>query len=185
MPQYSLLLYVVVPVWLLAGFADWLCHRRSHIERTSGATESALHLLLLAEMGIPLLAAIYLQANALVFAVLIVGALLHEATTWFDLRIATSSRRIGVLEQMIHSVLEACPMVILMLVATAEWPQFLALFGLGTEAARFDPVLNEQAPPAAYGVALAVGVALLSVGPYVEELLRARRSPHRLPAENR
>ncbi len=185
MPQYALLLHVVVPAWLLAGFADWLCHRRSQIERTSGAAESALHLLLLAEMGLPLLAAIYLQANALVFALLIAGALVHEATTWLDLRVAMSSRRIGVLEQMIHSVLEACPMVILMLLATAEWPQFVALFGVGSEAPRFDPVLNDQAPSTAYAAALAIGVALLAAGPYAEELLRARRAGHSPAAPNR
>lgn len=176
MPQYTLLLYGVVPAWLLAGLADWLCHRRSHIEATSGATESALHLLLLAEMGIPLLAAIYLETNALVFALLVAGALVHEVTTWFDLRVATSSRVIGVLEQMIHSVLEACPVVIVLLLATAQWSQFTALFGFGSEPPRFDLAAATHAPPAAYSIALAVGVALLAVGPYAEELLRARRS---------
>lgn len=43
-------------VWLVAGFADWLCHRASHIESTTGAKESLIHLLMFAEVGVPLLA---------------------------------------------------------------------------------------------------------------------------------
>jgi CheY-like chemotaxis protein len=29
-------MYVNLPLWLVAGFADYLCHRAAHIERTSG-----------------------------------------------------------------------------------------------------------------------------------------------------
>lgn len=32
----TLLLYFALPLWLLAGFADYLCHRASRIEVTSG-----------------------------------------------------------------------------------------------------------------------------------------------------
>lgn len=45
------LLYFVVRLWTAAGVADWLCHRRGRIEETSGAAESLLHLLMLAEVG--------------------------------------------------------------------------------------------------------------------------------------
>ena len=34
-PTILLLLYFVMPLWLLAGFADWLCHRRSDIAHTA------------------------------------------------------------------------------------------------------------------------------------------------------
>jgi hypothetical protein len=36
----GVLTYFVLPLWLVAGFADYLCHRASHIEQTSGAKES-------------------------------------------------------------------------------------------------------------------------------------------------
>ena len=36
-PTVLILMYFVLPIWLLAGFADWLCHRASHIESTTGA----------------------------------------------------------------------------------------------------------------------------------------------------
>jgi hypothetical protein len=50
-------MYFVLPVWLAAGFADYLCHRASHIELTS---ESLLHLLQFGEMALPILAAMFL-----------------------------------------------------------------------------------------------------------------------------
>src|SRR5205823_4190777 len=62
--QYALM-YFVLPLWLAAGFVDYLCHRASHIETTSGPKESALHLLQFAEMALPTLASIFLEINAL------------------------------------------------------------------------------------------------------------------------
>ncbi|MCP1436612.1 hypothetical protein J3D56_000048 [Erwinia persicina] len=35
-PQMLVLLYFVLPVWLIAGFADYLCHRATNIETTAG-----------------------------------------------------------------------------------------------------------------------------------------------------
>ena len=37
----GMLMYFVMPLWLAAGFADYLCHRATHIERTSGWKESS------------------------------------------------------------------------------------------------------------------------------------------------
>ena len=39
-----LLMYFVLPIWLMAGFSDWLCHRASHIETITRAKESLIHL---------------------------------------------------------------------------------------------------------------------------------------------
>src|SRR2546430_9435937 len=59
----AILMYVVLPLWLAAGFADYLCHRASHIERTSGWKESVLHLVQFGEMAVPVLAALFLEIN--------------------------------------------------------------------------------------------------------------------------
>src|ERR1041384_8780386 len=74
------LMYFVLPLWLAAGFSDYLCHRASHIEATSGRKESLLHLLQFAEMALATLAAIFLQINALVILTGIICLALHEAT---------------------------------------------------------------------------------------------------------
>jgi len=73
----NVLMYFVLPLWLVAGFGDYLCHRASHIETTSGPKEYLLHLLQLSEMAIPTLAAIFLEINALIIAVMIGCLLLH------------------------------------------------------------------------------------------------------------
>jgi hypothetical protein len=175
-PATALLIYVVIPLWLAAGFADWLCHRRASIETTSGAPESALHLVMLAEMGVPLLAALYLEVNALILGAMLAAFVLHEITAYVDVRYASSRRDVGVFEQCVHSVLEMAPLAVVLLLAAAHWPQALALFGLGDEEARFALVPSSEPPPATYTIALLVGIAALAAGPYVEELARGLRA---------
>src|SRR5712671_5610687 len=84
----AVLMYFVLPVWLAAGFADYLCHRASSIQSTSGWRESLLHLLQFGEMAIPTLAAIFLEINALIIAIMIVCMIAHEATAIWDVRYA-------------------------------------------------------------------------------------------------
>ena len=179
-PERILLLHAVIPLWLLAGFADWLCHRRAAIETTSGAPESALHLLLLAEMGIPLLGALYLEVNALILLVLAIALVAHEITTYVDVRYAASRRHVGVIEQLVHSVLEMSPLIVLLLLASEHWPQALALIGAGDEPARFTLTPSPEAPSFAYTIALAIAIVVLALGPYLEELIRALRRDDRI-----
>jgi hypothetical protein len=103
------LMYLVVPVWLLAGLADYFCHRASHIEHTSGVAESLLHLLQFGEVGVPLLAALFLEINAAVLLVMLVGLVLHQATAMWDVRYANATRRVTPIEQHVHGVLEMVP----------------------------------------------------------------------------
>jgi hypothetical protein len=58
------LMYIIMPVWSLAGFLDWLWHRQTKIETTSGAKESVMHLIMMAEAGIPILTGLFLEMNA-------------------------------------------------------------------------------------------------------------------------
>jgi hypothetical protein len=95
----AILMYFVLPVWLAAGFADYLCHRASAIERTSGWKESLLHLLQLGEMAVPTLAAIFLEINALIILVMIICLIAHEATAIWDVHYAYSRREVTPTEQ--------------------------------------------------------------------------------------
>lgn len=52
-PSVLILIYGVIPLWLAAGFADWLCHRNANIATTTGPEESLIHLLLFVEVGLP------------------------------------------------------------------------------------------------------------------------------------
>jgi hypothetical protein len=178
-PVRLLLLYFIMPLWFLAGLADYLCHRATDIEHTSGWKESILHLVMFGEVAIPLLLCLFFEINALIFGVMIVCFILHEATALWDVSFAVKHRNVTPIEQHVHSFLEMIPLMAGAFVAVLHWPQLLALFGMGGEAARFDLTLKQAPLPTGYIIAVLAGALLLEVLPYLEELfrgLRARRT---------
>ncbi|WFP75430.1 diguanylate cyclase [Mesorhizobium sp. WSM4906] len=175
-PVVVILMYFVLPVWLIAGFADWLCHRATHIESTTGAKESLIHLLMFVEVGIPLLAAMFLEVNALIIAVMMIVFLVHEATAIWDVRYATTACTVSPVEQHVHSFLEMIPLMGLVSVVSLHWGQFLALFGFGPERARFGLAWKEQQLPVAYIATVMTVILLFELLPYVEEFFRGLRA---------
>lgn len=175
-PMVLILMYFVLPVWLTAGFADWLCHRATHIESTTGAKESLIHLLMFAEVGVPLLAAMFLEVNALIIAVMMIAFVVHEATAVWDVRYATTARTVSPIEQHVHSFLEMIPLMGLVSVVSLHWGQFLALFGLGPELARFDFAWKRQQLPVAYIATVMTVILLFELLPYLEEFFRGLRA---------
>jgi hypothetical protein len=175
-PTLLILMYFILPVWLMAGFADWLCHRASNIERTTGAKESLLHLLMFAELGLPLLAAIFLQINAGIIALMIIAFFIHEATALWDVNYAVTARDVTPIEQHVHSFLEMIPLMAILFVVSRHWEQFLALFGFGAEAARFDLAWKEPPLPATYVLSIMTAILLFELIPYIEEFLRGLRA---------
>jgi hypothetical protein len=175
-PVRILLLYFIMPVWFLAGLADYLCHRATDIEHTAGPKESLLHLLMFAEIAIPLLMCLFFEINALVFAVMIAGFIAHEATALWDVSYAIEHRYVSPIEQHVHSFLEMIPLMAGAFVAVLHWPQFLALFGFGSEPARFTLELKQQSLPIAYIVAVLGAALLFELLPYLEELWRGMKA---------
>lgn len=175
----SVLLYFILPLWLAAGFADYLCHRATNIEATSGYKESLLHLLMFFEVGVPLLAAIFLEINALVIATMIIGFIAHQLTALWDTSFANDKRRITPLEQQIHSFLELLPLAGMLIVIILHWPQFLSLWGLGSETAHYRIVMKPHPLPWAYVAAFLAAVIVFELLPYLEELVRGLRSRRR------
>jgi hypothetical protein len=170
------LLYFILPLWLCAGFADYLCHRASRIEETSGYKESFIHLLMFAEVAIPLLAALFFEINALVILMMIAGFIVHQLTALWDVSFAIDKRNVTPLEQHVHSFLEMLPLMSVIVVVILHWPQFLALFGAGPETARFTLTLKPEPLPWLYVCSFLAGVLLLEVLPFGEELFRTLRS---------
>src|SRR3954454_10899534 len=132
------LLFFILPLWIVAGLTDYVLHRRTHIEDTSGTKESLLHALQLGEAGIPVLMGLLLDINALVLLMMLVALLAHEATALWDVHVAIDRRYIGVVEQHVHSFLELLPLMAVSFVTIVYWDQFLALFGMGSDPARFE-----------------------------------------------
>jgi hypothetical protein len=179
----AVLMYFILPVWLAAGFADYLCHRAASIETTSGWKESLLHLIQFGEMAIPTLAAIFFEINALVIAVMIVCLILHEATAIWDVSYAYSTREITPTEQHVHSFLEMLPLMGLLIVITLHWRQFLALFGFGQDIADFGLRLKQPPLPWLYVTVILSLVLLFEVLPYFEEFARSIRHGKREQSE--
>jgi hypothetical protein len=176
------LLYFVVPLWLGAGFLDWVRHRRTHIETTAGTRESAIHALMLTEAGLPALMGLFLEVNA---GVLLAGGaafLAHEATAMWDVSYAEPRRRVTPAEQHIHSFLEVVPLMALSFLAALHWDQARALVGAGGGPARF--ALRPKRPPLPrrYVGGVLAGIVAFGVLPYAEEFRRCYRIDRNLAA---
>jgi hypothetical protein len=176
---HTILLYFVMPLWLSAGFADYLCHRASRIELTSGYKESLLHLLMLSEVAIPLLAAMFFEINALIIATMIGGFILHQLTAFWDTTFASHKRRITPIEQHVHSFLDLMPLIAMLIVISLNWAQFVSLLGAGSEAPRYEIVLRADPLPWKYVVGFLSAAAMFEVLPFLEELLRGLLSRKR------
>jgi hypothetical protein len=170
----------ILPLWIAAGFADWTRHRATRIEKTAGAKESLMHLLMLVEAGIPLLAGLFLEITAPVLALMIGAFFVHEATALWDVTYAVKRREVTPVEQHIHSFLEMLPLMAIGFVSVLHWPDIRALAGR-SRAPRPWLRWKKERLPAAYVGGLLASVALIEFLPYLEELRRDwREYPGRL-----
>jgi hypothetical protein len=168
---WYILVWVVLPLWVIAGFVDYLCHRQSHIEHASGARESLIHWLMLAEVALPLGLAVFFRINALVLAIMLACLTAHEITGYYDLKLAMATRRVTIFEHQVHSVLEILPLTAILLIMALHWPQTLALIGSGSEQAQW--YLGQKQPPRWGEIVPPLGAfLLLALAPYAEEFLR-------------
>lgn len=185
MATQQFLLYFIVPLWLAAGFADWLCHRKTKIEKTTGAKETLIHLLMLGEMGVPVLAGLFLEINAAVLALMIGAFFVHEATALWDVSYAVTRRKVTPIEQHIHSFLEMLPLMAVSFISVLHWRKLLELFGLAKE--RDMTIRLKRDPlPKTYIATTLTAVVAFNLLPYLEELWRDwRANPgRRVPPEN-
>lgn len=173
---HNYLLYFILPLWIAAGFADWLSHRATNISGTSGAREALLHVLMVVEIGVPLLLALLFEINALILLIMLVALVIHEATGFWDLVCAhNSSREVRPLEQHVHSFLEVLPLLAVSFVVLLNWEQFLALLGIGRAEADFSLRFKSDYWQAWYGLAIVTAAFLFSVAPFAEECWRCLR----------
>jgi hypothetical protein len=114
---WQVLGFGLLPLWLAAGGADWLCHRRSAIERTSGPEEPLIHVVLFLQIALPAWLALWLEVTAAMLLLMTAGVLAHMATSWWDTTYAQPRRHIAPIEQQVHSWLEMLPLFALVLVA--------------------------------------------------------------------
>src|SRR5438270_3598992 len=166
------LMYLVVPAWALVGALDWLWHRQTKIETTSGPKESIMHLMMMAEAGIPVLAGLFLEANAGLLALMTAGMLVHQATVIWDVEYTVSRRKIPAREQHTHTFMETLPFDVLAVFACLHPEQFRSMLGLGPEKADFSLRLKQPALPVSQIAAIFVAVTRFVELPQVGEFGR-------------
>jgi hypothetical protein len=165
----QLLMYVVYPLWVGSGLADWACHRATRIAQTSGLRENLLHVLMFAEMGVAVLAMALLEVNAAVLLLVAAAIVVHELTVWVDLRYSVPRRQVRPVEQMVHSAQEWLPFCALVLLVLMAWNQALALVGLGAAAPDLGLRLKSRPWPAPALVAGLLLAALANALPLAQE----------------
>ncbi len=173
------LMYIIMPVWAGVGFLDWLWHRQTKIETTSGVKESMMHLVMMAEAGAPILSGLFLEMNAGTLALMGAGWLLHEATVAWDVSYSLSRRKIPAREQHTHSYMQSIPFNIVATLACLYPEQSLALVGLGPEKPEFKLRIRKPPVPLKDFAVIVACMGLVSGLPHMEELWRCYRAQQR------
>jgi hypothetical protein len=158
----TLLIWGLYPVWLLAGAADYLCHRRTGIERTTGAAESWLHVAQFASLAIAFACAVLLQTTAGVFVAIAALVLGHSILAYIDVRHTDGRRWIPPFEQTAHGFMDVLPLVAVVLFGMRHWPDIRA----GSLALELHSTIGVER------ALLLASFAVLAGLPVLEELLR-------------
>lgn len=170
-----LVLYVILPLWGIAGFVDWWCHRASRIESNAGWRESLLHTVMGIQVGIPIILALTCRVNVLVYAICVVAWAMHEVVAHMDVRYAAPRRNIGIWEVHAHNYLATIPLYLLALITVINWTTVTRFVSLN-----WRPGLRLEPHPtpiggSSYLVAYLSFMAVLCVFPYLEEMARCLR----------
>jgi len=174
----GILLYFVLPIWVVTGAADALCHKIARIERNTGPVESVIHLIMGAEVGAAVLVALCLELTGAVLLFLLAMWVVHEVTSYLDLSYASSRRFVPPWEQRVHDYLAVLPLLALVLVTLLSWGQVLALFGLGSQPLDSGLRLKDHPLSTTYLVGLLSSIFLFNFLPYLLELARCLRDRH-------
>ncbi len=170
------LMYIIMPVWSVTGFLDWLWHPQTKIETTSGVKESVMHLLMMAEAGAPILTGLFLEMNAGALALMGAGWLAHEITVAWDVNYTISRRKIFPREQQTHGYMQTIPFDIIATMACLHPDQSLSLLGLGSEKPDFKLRFRKPPVPVTDFIAILACMGAVSALPHVEELWRCYRA---------
>jgi len=179
------ILYFILPFWFLVGFSDYLCHRATRIEQTSGLKESLIHSLMFLEITVPVVLCLYFEITSLVLFTVLVAFAVHAVTALWDVAYAQPRRQVWLIEQHIHSYLAVIPFMVASFVIVLHWTDFLGLFGVGNAIADWSLRWKEPPLPVAYHIGLSIAATAFLGIPYLEELWRCYRHQkrHGLPPQ--
>ena len=172
----NLILFGLLPLWGIAGFVDWCCHRATRIEQTSGVRESLIHAAMGVQLGIPILLGLIFEINIPILVIAVAAWLLHEFLAHWDVHYSAPLRHISIWETHAHNYMATIPLYTLMLLVVLNWDVVASLFSLDWQGLfQFDRAAVRDRYPNYLPYYLAF-MSLLCVFPYVEELLRCMRA---------
>lgn len=170
------MMYVFLPLWGIAGFVDWCCHRATKIETTSGLKESLMHSLMGIQMAIPIILCLLYYVNVLILAICIITWIFHEVVAHWDVKYAAPKREISIWEMHAHTYLGSLPLYMLMSIIVINWPVFQQLISLDWAGNMSFTLVEEPHGTSSYLPAYFTFMAVLCVFPYVEENLRCLKA---------
>jgi hypothetical protein len=171
----NMILYGLLPLWGIAGFIDWLCHRKTHVESTSGLKESLIHSLMGLQLGIPILLCLVFRVNVLIYLVCALMWILHELVAHWDVHYASPLRKISIWEVHVHNYMATVPLYLLMLISVINWDVVIKVFSLQWSGEFTLHRLASRPGSNAYLPEYLAFMAILCVFPYLEENVRCLR----------
>jgi uncharacterized protein YqgC (DUF456 family) len=171
---FDIVLYVCLPLWLIMGFLDYYCHRRTGIEKTAGVKESIYHAIMGVQIGIPIFLGLYFQINVMILLLMFVALVFHEWVAHRDVEYARQSRQISMLEIHVHSFLETLPFFTVALLICINWDAFVDLITFQW-AGHMGLHLRAQGINSHYIAAYVALLLFIDIIPYIEEFFRCWR----------
>ncbi len=172
----SLILYIILPLWVITGSLDYWCHRATKIEDNSGLRESLIHALMGFLVGVPLWLGIFFEINVLVLLVCLTFFVLHELVAHQDVVWAGSRRRITVWEQHIHAYLLTIPFYLMTLIICRNWGAFIRTIRFEWTGDLYLIIRPEPVGTMRYVEWYAVLMLFTAILPYTEEVWRCWRA---------
>lgn len=168
----NFLLYVLLPLWGIAGFVDWCCHRATHIESTSGIKESLMHSMMGIQIAIPILCCLLFEVNVLILLICLAALICHELIAHWDVHFAAPRREISIWEVHAHNYLATLPLYMFFLIVVINWPVLVKLLSFQWQ----DEISLVPLVDARYGdnylLIYLLFMSIICVFPYFEENLR-------------
>ncbi|MDR7094311.1 hypothetical protein [Hydrogenophaga laconesensis] len=168
----DLLMYGVLPLWVLGGLVEGWCHRRTHINAPASRRETAYHLTLLAQMGLGGLAALWLEINLAMLVLLLALFLLHEATHWLEIGRPRGTRELQAAERMAYSFLELLPLFTVLCLIALHGSQA----GGWLDPREWQLRWKDEPLPPGYVLTLCTVIALFHIVPRLEDTVRHWRA---------
>ncbi|WP_133407228.1 diguanylate cyclase [Parashewanella tropica] len=166
------LLYFFLPLWGIAGFVDWCCHRATKIESTSGIKETIMHSIMGIQMGIPIVLCLIFDVNALILIICFLTWILHEVVAHMDVHYASPRRKISIWEMHAHTYLGSLPLYMLTSIVLINWDHFVKLITMDlTGEMTFRLLENPHGTPS-YLPAYLTFMSIVCIFPYMEENIR-------------